>query len=53
MLDVGEVVDIEQASVSDWAQRATELSESEEAAWESYASDVDFNTDNVGENQTS
>lgn len=48
-LNVGEVVDIEQANVADWAQRATELSESEEAAWESYVSGVDFNTDNVGE----
>ncbi len=49
LLDVDEIVDIEKASVSDWAQRATELSESEEAAWAAYTAGVDFNTDGVGE----
>lgn len=49
LLGVDEVVDIEQEHVADWVERAGDLSESEEAAWASYADGVDFNTDSVGE----
>ncbi len=49
LLDLGEEVQIVEADVIDWVEKAQDLSDSEEAAWAEYVSSVDFNTDNVGE----
>lgn len=49
LLDIGEEVQIAEADVIDWVEKAQELSDSEESAWSEYVSIVDFNTDNVGE----
>ena len=48
-IDVGETVEIKVSDVDDWVDKATELTDSQEAAWNYYVQFVDFNTDNVGQ----
>lgn len=50
-LTVGQVVEINRSDVKTQATAASELSESEQAAWEAYNVGVDFNTNSVGEEQ--
>lgn len=49
LLNLDEKVEIDKGLVSEWVERAQELSEDEEAAWSTYAEGIDFNTDSVGE----
>lgn len=51
-LAIGQQVEIDEAQVKDWAERALALSDEEEAAWDYYAQLVaSFNTDTVGQSQ--
>jgi hypothetical protein len=52
ILVLGQNVDIEESVVSDWVQRAQDLSEEEKAAWELYVPFADFNTNAVGQTQS-
>ncbi len=48
-LEVSQKVDIAEAVVKHWADKAAALSPAEEAAWAQYVPSVDFNTDHVGQ----
>jgi hypothetical protein len=49
-LVVGQQVEIDEATVRDWAERAGDLSAEAEAGWDYYVQFVDsFNTDGVGQ----
>lgn len=51
-LAVGQEVEIDEAQVKDWAERASALSDEEEAAWDYYVQFIDsFNTDHAGQSQ--
>lgn len=49
VLALGDQISISRSLVSEWVERAKELSEDRQAQWQVYADQVDFNTDNVGE----
>lgn len=51
LLDIDQDVELVKADVSEWVDKALELTEEEEAAWNTYVPSVDFNTDAVGEPQ--
>jgi hypothetical protein len=51
-LTLGQEVSIDSNTVSEWVTKASELSESQIAAWQVYADTVNFNTDAVGESQS-
>lgn len=48
-LTEGQAVTIKEADVKSWVEKAEDLSDEDEAAWNEYTAGVDFNTDNVGE----
>lgn len=48
-LTVGQEVSVSEATVAEWVNRASELSDEDEAAWQAYVPFADFNTDHVGE----
>lgn len=48
-LNEGQAVSISKDSVKSWVDKANELSDTQQAAWTIYVTNVDFNTDNVGE----
>jgi uncharacterized membrane protein len=50
-LNLGQNVEISESVVSEWVQKAQELSEEQIAEWEVYVPGADFNTDSVGESQ--
>lgn len=50
-LNEGQEVTIQQADVKSWIEKAQDLSEADEVAWQPYTVGVDFNTDNVGESR--
>ena len=50
-LNLGENVQISESVVSEWVQKAQELSEEQIAMWEVYVPGADFNTNSVGESQ--
>lgn len=49
-LEIGQEVTIDSELAKKWVDAAGQLSESEQEAWDYYVPFVDFNTDNVGEN---
>lgn len=49
LLDVGQKVDIKESVVKDWADKATQLTDTQEAAWGKYVQFVNFDTSQVGE----
>jgi hypothetical protein len=48
-LNLGQNIEIEESAIHEWVDKARELSDAAEAAWNEYVRFVDFNTDNVGE----
>lgn len=48
-LEVGQKVEIAESLIGEWVAKAGELTDSQQARWEVYTRNVDFNTDNVGE----
>lgn len=50
-LNLGQNVEINESDVSEWVQKAQDLSEEEIAEWEVYVPGADFNTNSVGESQ--
>ena len=48
-LEVGQKVEIKESTLDDWVDKAQELIDSQEAAWNYYVQFVDFNTNNVGQ----
>lgn len=51
MLEIGEQVTVNKATIAEWVEKAKALTDSQIAAWQVYADKVDFNTDNVGESR--
>lgn len=51
-LTEGQVTIIKSADVKSWVEKAQDLSEADEAAWNEYTEGVNFNTDNVGESRS-
>lgn len=49
LLDIGQSVEISEATIEDVVERAGELSDDKLDAWAIYAAHADFNTDHVGE----
>lgn len=49
VLNVGQKVNIEHSVVKKWIENAQKLDDATEAKWNKYVSNVDFNTDKVGE----
>ena len=48
-LNQGQKVEIKQSDVKSWVDKAKDLTEDQQAAWNFYVPFVDFNTNNVGE----
>lgn len=48
-LNLGEKVSISRELVKEWSEKAKSLTEVEQAAWQVYANNANFNTNNVGE----
>ena len=48
-LDEGQKVEIKESAIHDWVDKAQDLTDSQEAAWNYYVQFVNFNTDSVGE----
>lgn len=48
-LTEGQKVSIKTSDIKAWVDKAEDLSETQEAAWNVYAARADFNTDNVGQ----
>lgn len=51
VLALGDAVTIQQSVVSEWVEKAGQLTEAQTAEWQVYADKVDFNTNAVGEVQ--
>lgn len=49
LLNIGQAVEIQKSDLEAVVERARDLSESQQKAWEFYVKFVDFNTDNVGQ----
>ncbi|HEU5121212.1 MAG TPA: hypothetical protein VFT59_00050 [Candidatus Saccharimonadales bacterium] len=49
LLNEGENVSIAEDKVGEWVEKAEDLTDEQEAAWQAYVAGVNFNTDNVGE----
>ena len=49
VLNVGEKVELDEATVKSWVEKAQKLSDEDKNAWDVYVEGADFNTDNVGE----
>jgi hypothetical protein len=49
VLNLGDNVSIDSNLVSEWVEKAQSLTEEQQAAWQTYADNADFNTDAVGE----
>lgn len=49
LLNEGQTVTIDKATVANWVEQAAKLSEEQIAAWQPYTVNVNFNTNNVGE----
>ncbi len=47
-LEIGQKINISEATVKSWVEKAKKLSSDEKSAWEVYVPYVDFNTDSVG-----
>lgn len=52
-LAVGQEVSIDQELISKWVESASELTDEEQAAWNTYVPFVNFNTDAVGQETSS
>ena len=50
-LKLGETVSISKTTVSEWVEKAKQLTDAQKSLWQVYANRVDFNTNNVGEAQ--
>jgi hypothetical protein len=50
-LEIGQQVEVAESVIEQWVERAQELSDEVEAAWDYYAQFADFNTDFVGESR--
>ena len=48
-LDVGEKVEIKVPTLNEWVDKAQDLTDAQEAAWNYYVQSVDFNTNDVGQ----
>ncbi len=48
-LAIGQTVELKQANIKDWVEKAKKLTGDEQAAWQTYVPYVDFNTDAVGQ----
>ena len=48
-LNVGQKVEISSEKVKSWVDKAKELTENQQSAWDQYTSGVNFNTNNVGQ----
>ena len=49
-LEIGQQVEVDETTVKDWVERASDLSAEAEAGWDYYVQFVDsFNTDSVGQ----
>lgn len=48
-LVVGQTVKLNEDSVKDWVNKAKDLSQEKQTAWEAYTQGVNFNTNNVGQ----
>lgn len=48
-LEVGEKVSISKELVRQWSDKAKELTDAQQALWQVYADNANFNTDSVGE----
>lgn len=51
VLNDGQEVSIDEATVQSWVEKAGDLTDSQKSAWEAYTVGVDFNTDNIGESR--
>lgn len=49
ILSLGQNVSISESLVAEWVEKAQELTEEQQAEWQVYVSDANFNTDSVGE----
>jgi hypothetical protein len=49
VLNLGENVSVSVDLVAEWVEKAQALTEEQQAAWQVYADNADFNTDTVGE----
>lgn len=49
ILNIGQEVTIERQTVAEWVEKAQQLSEEDQAAWDSYTAGVNFNTNAVGQ----
>ena len=48
-LNLGQKVEIRESDIHQWADKAQDLTDAQEAAWDYYVQFVNFNTDKVGE----
>jgi hypothetical protein len=48
-LNLGQKVEMKESQIHEWVDKAQNLSDATEAAWNFYVPSVNFNTDNVGE----
>lgn len=46
---IGQEVTVSEADILNWIEKAKELTDDQKAAWEVYAVNVDFNTDDIGQ----
>ena len=51
LLNLGQEVTVSESTVKGWVEKAQKLSNDEAAKWDVYVSNVNFNTDNVGESR--
>lgn len=51
MLLLGQEVSISEKTVKSWIEKAQKLSDADKANWDVYVSNVNFNTDNIGESR--